>query len=265
VTGAIYDFHAGHPDFQCGPPTYPDFVDAYGKDCGPWDPAIVCPLGSLIGADRKPVYLAADRTPSTTGATNFAEWYRETPGVNLMSPLTLTLGASGGSTYVYETDRFFPIDGQLFAADPDDQDNDQFHDEDGQAHNYHFTYELHTTFRYDVGNVFTFRGDDDVFVYINDRLVINLGGIHVPVQGSIALDTGRVEIIADMPPAVVAPDADLGLPEAIQNGAAGTVQLDLTPGEVYPMDFFFAERNCCGSNFRVETNLVFVSCGEPPN
>src|SRR6185369_3467544 len=106
-----------------------------------------------------------------------------------------TAGASG--TFSYDTAFFFPIDDELFAADPNDPDKGPFKSDDQMVRNFHFTYELHTTFRYDPGNVFTFRGDDDVFVYVNDKLAVNLGGIHVPMQGKISLDTGRVELTVD--------------------------------------------------------------------
>ncbi len=59
----------------------------------------------------------------------------------------------------------------------------------------------------------------------------------------------------------ITPRPELGLPDAIENGVTGTVDLGLTAGQVHDLEFFFAERNCCGSNFRVETNLVFIDGG----
>ena len=147
---------------------------------------------------------------------------------------------------------------------PLNPDHGPYKSDDQQIRNFHFTYELHTTFRYDQGNVFTFRGDDDVFVYINDRLAMNLGGIHVPLQGTVNLDTGRVEVTRTMSAPDLPITADMGFTESINDGVAGTVDLQLTPGEVYNMDFFFAERNCCASNFRIETNFVFIECGPGP-
>jgi fibro-slime domain-containing protein len=261
VTGTVRDFHAGHPDFQCEVTGPPGFVDVGNKDCGPWDPLIVGPLGSIIGPDRKPVYASSTRTPSSTGASNFSQWYTDVPDVNMSKSIDLKLVPGTDGTFVYDTAFFFPIDGQLFDADPNNPDRGPYKSDDGQVRNFHFTYELHTTFQYDPGNVFTFRGDDDVFVYINDRLAMNLGGIHVPLQGTLNLDTGRVEVTAPMGFPDLPVLADVGFTESIDGGVAGKVDLQLTPGEVYNMDFFFAERNCCASNFRFETNFVFIDCG----
>lgn len=54
----------------------------------------------------------------------------------------------------------------------------------------------------------------------------------------------------------------LGFTESIPGGGRRLGQnLGLTAGQIHPMDFFFAERNCCASNFRLETNFEFVDCG----
>lgn len=73
------------------------------------------------------------------------------------------------------------------------------------------------------GQVFTFSGDDDVWVYINDKLVIDLGGLHIPLSASVNLNT--------ITPALV-------------------------PGKVYSLDMFHAERHCCGSNFKISTTIA---------
>lgn len=263
VTGRARDFRSSHPDFECTKASPYAWTDPSNKDCGPWDPAIVGPLGTPLGSDDKPVFAGGSATVSTTSPANFAQWFNDVPGTNAGADVVIQLSPTSSGTLVYDTDRFFPLDGMLFDAEAGNPDVGKFPDDDQKFRNFHFTYELHTTFRYQAGNVFTFRGDDDVFVYIDKKLAVNVGGIHVPMIGQLNLDTGRVEITSPLgfPDLSVAPS--LGFTESIAGGVAGTVDLNLTPGEIYAMDFFFAERNCCASNFRMETNFEFIDCGGP--
>jgi fibro-slime domain-containing protein len=202
LIGTVRDFSASHPDFE----------DYLGED-----PGIVLPD---LGSDQKPVYAGQAGNPSTSGQANFDQWFRDVPGVNMSAALTITLVPSSGNVYTFQDSDFFPIDDQLMGNE-------------GNGHNYHFTYELHTKFLYQGGETFSFTGDDDLFTFINGKLAIDLGGVHGALSQSIDLD-------------------------------ARAAELGITPGSVYPLDFFFAERHTVESNFRVDTTLTFVDCGEPP-
>lgn len=166
LTGTVRDFKkfgspGGHPDFE-------HFL---GVDLG-------ITTGTL-GPDGKPVYApgVGGSTPTTTGKTEFDQWYRDTVGVNLSVPYSITLSDAGHpGLYSYANAAFFPIDGALFGNQED-------------AHNYAFTFELNTEFTYVPGTTFSFTGDDDVWVYVDGVKVIDLGGVHGALSASIDLDT----------------------------------------------------------------------------
>ncbi len=126
-----------------------------------------------------------------------------------------------GDLFVFDSSRFFPLEG---VGTKSGADNDQV------QRNFGFTTELHTAFQYEAGKVFTFTGDDDVFIFINNQLAVDLGGVHSQFSQSIDIDTFAA--------------------------SAGMVL-----GNVYPLDLFHAERNPTGSNFRIETSLDFKECG----
>lgn len=157
---------------------------------------------------------------------SFPELFNDVPGVNLSAPVTLTFDLQADGTYLFDSDTapnmggpptgFFPIDGLLFGN----------YSGNGGAHNFHFSFELHGTFIYEaaVGQIFAFNGDDDVWVFINDRLVVDLGGRHSAKTMYVDMD-----------------------------------RLGLSDGEAYSFAFFLMERRTSGSHCKITTNLPLVS------
>jgi fibro-slime domain-containing protein len=91
----------------------------------------------------------------------------------------------------------------------------------GSGHNLSFCLEMHTTFLHQSGLKFEFTGDDDVWVFINNKRVIDLGGIHTSANAILALD-----------------DMEW-----------------LNYGTTYTLDFFQCERHRFNSTSRIVTNI----------
>ncbi len=206
-----------------------------------------------LGADGRPVYVClgndcsmnpghlfkdgGNTRPNFNGAGPFGEWFDSTSSSikEIVTSLTLPYQAAAG-TYVFDaTDNFYPIDGKGWVAQGDEKS--------ACGHNVSFTSETHFWFEYQGGESFEFKGDDDQWVFINGRLALDLGGLHGSQTASLTLDADTDGAGADL--------ADGTADTVARGNAKNGVDLGMRAGGVYEIVMFQAERNACGSNFKV--------------
>lgn len=195
LTGTIRDFNDSHPDME---------GTIGGLQTGQ--------VQNTLGGDGNPVW----QGPATSGFTteaNFNQWYNDVAGVNQSNPFNLALNDIGGGLVGFSSSSFFPIDGLLLGNE-------------GRSHNYHFTLELAGQFSFKAGDTFSFTGDDDLWVFFDNKLGIDLGGVHGAVSGSI--------------------------------NSTGLEALGLFAGQNYALNIFFAERHTSQSNFNIQTSLAIT-------
>ena len=145
-------------------------------------------VGNTLGADKKPVYAKPDNTSaSTSTAANFAKWYNDDPMYNRTVVDTVRLTRNGTGDYVFYDDTYFPLDGKGFVGESHEPARDD-------GHNFNFTSELRTQFEWKGGEFLEFKGDDDVWVFVNGHLAVDLGGVHGEQTGSVTIDdaTGAI-------------------------------------------------------------------------
>ena len=101
-------------------------------------------------------------------------------------------------------------------------------------------------YHYDEDLFFQFEGDDDVYLFINGELVLDIGAAH-----SITSVSMTVNEYVDWARKVLANQSDYTATEI-----ARAEKLNLIDGEKYTFDFYYMERHGWGSNCRIATNIV---------
>mmetsp|Transcript_1863 Transcript_1863/g.3673 ORF Transcript_1863/g.3673 Transcript_1863/m.3673 type:complete len:918 (-) Transcript_1863:224-2977(-) len=169
----------------------------------------------------------------------FDTWYNDHAKYNKRVGHVLTLENSQANpeVFTYEKatadDRFHPLDGLQEVSKPYNPWKDRVWYNSlepkptditpTKPNKFWFTTELHTFFTYNGNEVFTMVGDDDMWVFVDKKLAIDLGGLHPILSQTVFLNDTR---------------------------------LGLVPGQHYQLDIFHAERHHSVSNYKIETTLL---------
>lgn len=230
------DFQSSHPDFA-------------GLACLGLAPGMVA---ETLSEQQKPVFASAPEG-CVESASSFAEWYVDGPrNVSVVSQLTLYDDGMGGfvNRYGANGEPFAGANGGQYDGNPLffplDNEPRAFQDErlraripprygytgspwedsvfaDAPLHNFLFTSEVvyWFSFQADTHASLAFTGDDDVWVFLNGKLAVDLGGRHPPESATLVID------------------------------ADSAASYGLVPGQVYQIRVFQAERAPDSSSFRL--------------
>jgi fibro-slime domain-containing protein len=216
------------------------YVNRYKDDGTQWyntEPAYYC---GNVGAEKtdasgNPIPCTSTYASSTNCDDMAAKGEKMLPGSCIS-----TNGSYSAKFIVSAMDGnplFFPVDGDFFtpasertyAQIPPYYDVSASWPKDVDAsgnaimHNFSFTSEVRYWFKYDKSKSYTldFVGDDDVWVFVNNKLAVDLGGIHEPVAGTVTID------------------------------ASTASKFGISDGNVYQAAVFQAERQTTGSSYKL--------------
>jgi len=144
-----------------------------------------------------------------SSASSFDQWFHDDLDANLSTRRMITLTDDGAGNYVLSDDDFYPIDGIGKGNE-------------GSDHNSFFTYAIEARFQYAAcsGQYVELQGGDGIWLFINDSLAVDLGGVQANQLQRFEVD-----------------------------------RFDLEDGETYTFSLFYANRNDTSSTFGLRTNL----------
>jgi cysteine-rich repeat protein len=277
----------GHTDFQ-----YKHLGHVAGITGDPCTSANTGTCGRLDAEGKPQLVVNNQATTGIMNANTFGLWYRDSnPNavknhlnntIAMKPPIvqTLPLSQTGGAqseTYVYDSNgnNFYPLNatpaadrfGSIGSEVPLCNGNAGVTNVTGspacdgcdancQARDYNFTTELRYFFQYKGGETLSFIGDDDVWVYVNGRLAVDMGGLHGAQSGQVVLgDDGSGAGGVDSN--CSAHSIGGALPDPATCYTAGEkadntdTRFSLTKGGVYEIVLFHAERHTTASNFKL--------------
>lgn len=265
-------------------------------DCGYWTKGVLAGLvESDLGADGLPVptfknstdawdanhdvftmNVTAAHNPVQSG-DNFYRWFHEVSGLSKQVDSKITFTRTGSKKYEYGGQNIFPLDNETTLGDK------KWAGKNGD-HNFHFTAHLQFAIKVNASGeeYFHFSGDDDVWVYLNDKLVLDIGGLHEAIEGWFRINqdgtlTTFVEKVNDVSVRnddntscmknargdfntctnpfnilISGMDGDRYVHESnMHNVEVKTLDIGLTKDDVVNLDFFYAERSTTESNTHI--------------
>jgi fibro-slime domain-containing protein len=128
----------------------------------------------------------------------------------------------------------------------------------GVMRNFYFTSEVRYLFRYAGNESLQFFGDDDVWVFLNGKLILDLGAPHERLQGTVTLSSSGSSATVQAQDVVKGTFSTVGTAQTV-----AAKDLNLEVGKIYEIAVFHADRHPRESNYQLTVSgfsTVRTSC-----
>ena len=173
---------------------------------------------------------------------NFYQWFHEVDGKSWQYDSEITFYKQEGNKYTYDGGNGSGQGRQIFPLDNTKGENPIYEStcfysgRSKECHNFHFTARMTVPVRINASGTerFDFAGDDDVWVFLNGKLVLDIGGVHDRRTGYFIVNSdGTITSYVDGK--LYRENYDIGI----------------KGGDVVELQFFYAERNTTEANILI--------------
>jgi syndecan 4 len=229
--GKCVIFEAIYRDFKMDSVNTPSFLSS-----APLSGHIPNIVDWFLGSQNVPALRYLDLNMSAY--SDFPSWFTDSDGIN--SPLNSSLRLDrNNAVYVFTSDSFFPVDNVGFVNNTID-----LKDCNEETRNFGFTSVFQSAFRYEGNETLVVHGSDDIWVFVDKTMALDLGGTHGPLCQEMILPgagltvnrTGSGMVDSSIPACVG---------EAAEELSPLTLRRELQVGQFYRLDIFHAQRHSC--------------------
>ncbi len=137
-------------------------------------------VGYELNEKNLPVATGTGKMVPDRGLTDLTRWFENVDGKSKAYTGTLKLTYGTGAEFSFESDEFYPLDEADFSAG----------DSVNEKHNKLFTMNFAVPFTVTASGEenFEITADDDTFVFVGNRLVLDMGGIHKATTGKLSVN-----------------------------------------------------------------------------
>ena len=136
-----------------------------------------------LSEEYLPVATGKGQLTPNQGLDNFDGWFETVEGKSASYTGALKLEyQADGAEFAFHHDQFYPLDGAEFS-------NGDAVNKDGHNHLFTMSFAVPFTVLSSGEEGFAIRADDDTFVYVGDKLALDMGGIHDATTGKFVISS----------------------------------------------------------------------------